>query len=409
MIASQTNPIFKEALIEAIEVRYLQGHVENLRETKANEIIKCHVKNDPKAFMEYPDVVADLIKNFNTQLMPDQMIAWKRAIFGGIVEFVNSKSQTVLGPFVDPGEHQLKERDIALNEYVINCQKVVGEHLFEEDAMMVELCRLIEEEAKLHTESLPTDTYLDGQKKIQDYVSEKAKVPEEMGAFLQLITERLRIFGIQNEKIKKAFKIFSKNPEFELTFEEFKELKDQTPFKEYIDKINEKPLKEKVDKYLEKYSIGIMLMYLQKFYRAPSQTFVWGPWGTLVNILALLFPDNLHILGKLDELEDNETKKIYIRFNPHDLTIKFVRKGKILNPNNDSYYIFEQDLSIVSPLVGGTQPETVSVQFYYEVPDGVSAKDQLVLDEQVARISLALNAAKFPHLKKLTSQVATTA
>lgn len=351
------SELFKSNLIDTISLRYLANSLRPILIEKAREIVKNFSLHDTKAFFDYKDVVAEWETKFNTLDMVDPLPEWERAIYAGFVVFVDWMNKVVLGPFEDPGADKLEEREAALNKYVTDCQETVGKYLFDDSEIIKELCRLIEVEAGGR---LPGETLLNSQKRIMGHLGALQQDTKAMGIFFASISEKLKKWN-----------------------EERGELKNSN---------------------IDKYPVHVMLMYLMMFYRAPSQKFLWGPTGVLRDAFKLIFPEDGDIFQKLAEWEDNETKLIYIQFNEHDLSLKFVRKGIIsTNDNDGSHYIFTQELTVKVPKPGGSVDEPVSVQFYYEVPEGLSDEATVKLEEIKEKLDFVLKVLDFPALKKIRS------
>jgi hypothetical protein len=330
---------------------------------KAKDIIVNYQKKDANAYFMYDEMVPNLKKKFETEVKKDPLPDWERAIWSGIVFFVDAFHEVLWGPLDDPGEHKPAERDIALNAYVLGCQKVVGEHLFNDADLMVELCRLIQEEASIHSPGNPGETLLDQQKRIMTYLGSIQEDLRALMSFFSNVTEKLNSWNDDRGSERNAD--------------------------------------------IGKYPVGVMLQYLMMFYRAPSQTFMWGPTGVLRDTYKLIFQAD-DIFGKLENWNDNETKQIYIQFNEHDLSLKFVRKGIIgCKDKTDSYYIFTQDLTVKIPKPGGADlKDAVSVQFYYERPKDtpIPADDLQELEYIREKLSFVMRVLGFPAIKQIKSK-----
>jgi hypothetical protein len=350
------SELFVSKVVDAIELRYLQLFLKPILIRKARELIECHQHANPKAHLMYEKAINKWESEFKDGEMKDPLPDWLRAILGGIVWFVDDKNNVLLEPFNDPGE---EVRDPALNQYVLACQEVVGEHLFNDGALMVKLCQLIQDEANIHRPAAPGETLLDGQQRIMAYLTSLQQNPVLIMSFFENITKQLNAWNLTRGE--------NTNPN------------------------------------VNAYPVPVMLQFLMMFYRAPSQKFMWGATGVLKDSLKLIFPDATGVIGKYDG-DDNITKSLHIRFMPYFLDIVWLRLSTICAEGTDATYTLTQKLTLKIPKHGGAElKQPVTSEFYYEVPEGLSREDIRLLDINKDKLDFVLSVNQFPPLQRIKS------
>lgn len=350
------SELFVSKVVDAIELRYLQLFLKPILIRKARELIECHQHANPKANLMYTKAINKWESEFKDGEMKDPLPDWLRAILGGIVWFVDDRNNVLLKPFDDPGEGI---RDPALNEYVLACQEVVGTHLFNDGALMVKLCQLIQDEANIHRPAAPGETLLDGQQRIMAYLTSLQQNPVLIMSFFENMSKQLNAWNLTRG--------------------------------------------ENMNPNVNAYPVPVMLQYLMMFYRAPSQKFMWGATGVLKDSLKLIFPEAAGVIGKYDA-DDHITKSLHIRFMPFFLDIVWLRLSTICAEGTDATYTLTQKLTLKIPKHGGAElKQPVISEFYYEVPEGLSKHDMRLLDINKDKLDFVLSVNEFPPLQRIKS------
>lgn len=362
------------ATVEAIQFHYQPYELDNLVSNKAHEIFTCHQHYHPSDAILKEKAAEKWGEDFKTSPMPNQMTEWKRAIYGpdrkrGIVSFLDAKGNVLLGPFQMPERSQ---RDAHLNEYVLNCQYVVGERLYNDGLLMQKLCALIQEDTNLEAPPKPNESLLKGQKRIMDHLTAMSGDVPRFMRFIGNIVYKLNVWN--------ATRGAKQGPE--VTIEKVLDMQGK----------------------------------LMEFYRAPYQKFVIGPTTNLRLAFPMVYPKlrvdhYLRDLPKRGVVKEEEVKneeegkkvgyeanRIDITFMPHSLDVVYHTPSLICAKKTKATYTLIQKMSLKTHL--GEDKKTVEVEFLYEVPDGLSKDDIVRLDKSRDKVNVVLRAMNYPPLQQ---------
>lgn len=360
--------------VEAIRLHYQPYELDSIMSKKAHEIFMCFQHFHPSAALLKEKAGEKWGEDFKTSPMPNQMTEWKRAIYGpkkqkGIVSFLDDKGNVLLGPFEMPSREL---RESHLNQYVINCERVVGERLYNDAELMQKLCDLIEEETNLEAPPVGIEKRLKAQKRIMDHITKMCEDIPRFMAFIGSIVQKINAWN--------ATRGDQQGPEVTIA------------------------------KVLE------MQSRLMEFYRAPYQKFVIGPTTNLRSAFKMIYPkarlsDFLRDLPKPGVIneepikqDENELKEGYeanridITFMEHSLDVVYHTPSLICAKGTDATYTLIQKMSLKTHL--GEDRKTVEVEFLYEVPEGLSSEDMALLDKSKDRVDVVLRALDYPKLQQ---------
>lgn len=369
----------------AIKLHYMPYDLDAVLRKKAREIFECYQHYHPTMAIFKEKAAEKWGEDFRSSPMPNQLDEWERAIYGpderrGIVSFLDDKGNVVLGPFEKPVG---VPSDPFLNEYVLDCQYVVGKHLYNDGELMQELCRLIQEDTNLESPPLPNETLLDGQKRIMDHLT---KMGEDVPRFMTFIGNIVHKLNVWN-----SARGDKRGPEIT------------------------------IPKVLE------MQGRLMEFYRAPYQKFVIGPTTALRLAFPMVYPKipvsqilrdlpkagvvNPVVVEKKETEEPQgeeavklgyEANQIDITFMPHSLDVVYHTPSLICAKGTKATYTLIQKMSLKTFL--GEQRKSVEVEFFYEVPDDISEEDKIALDKSVDKINVVLRAMDYAPLVQQISR-----
>jgi hypothetical protein len=343
-------------IADEITVKYIEGPFQHLTLEK---IAAAYIENLEGTYY-HKDVVKALLNEFSSESNTNPAIEFERAIMGRVIEWRNKKEVEIPLKFVMPAHR--KDVDEKLQQYMAQCQMVVGKQLFNDDTVIISLTKYLFQYV-LSLTPAPT-----------------MESPAEMQA-------RVFNFLIEVTSSKSEYKNFLKSMNDELW------------------KTNPQCMKRLQRKKLD--SIAIM-NYMMQFYRVPFQTYTTEPTKILMRVYSEMFAkvdrSNTAIINSLHWKED-EITKIRIQFRNHHVEVEFFRRNAIGSDPNKPLAVIVQHMSIKIPRPGRDElAHPVSLEFYCEVSDNLSPDDKAELDLYLERISFILELLKFPPLKQVNMQ-----
>lgn len=343
---------------DSIQWHYQPHFLQPLLEAKGREIFECYQFYNPKSPILKKQAAAKWFSAFKSAEMPNQLIEWLRAIVGpkeerGIVYFLDANGNIVLPPFEKP---EGGDFDKLLNKYVLDCQRVVGHHLFNDGPLMQKLCALIKEEANLVIPPKPNETELEAQKRIMDYFAGLQKNPPRLQVFFVKLVQNLNAWNRTREDISRP----------EIGFELVQE----------------------------------MLSRLMLFYQIPYQLFVNGPTLHLRKAFELMNPGvDVKQFCKDSNASVCEAKRIDIKFTSHSLDVVYHTPSLICAAGTDATYTLIQKMTLKTFLGQGNLEDPLTVEYQYEVPEGISKHNRTLLDKSRDALNRAAVAIGYEPMK----------
>lgn len=316
---------FRIFLIEAISIRFLEGIFEPWLIRKGQEVIQNY-ENTPEA-----DVLhhSGLIQDFQTKFHTLQKVNsedWEKFLKAGTLHWKDHQGNVILGPFETKDLYTEEKIRKGIKAYVIQCQRVVGEQLFNDGELMVKTCRWANRAAKRKLPHHPNETKLDEQKRIMDYLSsleEESNRTEAENFMTGLLTK------VQD-------------------WNNSRELPNQN--------INSNPA-----------LIPTMIYYLKIFYRISCLQFSWAGMGAVMKALSELHPSSRSMIYSLDWPEVFKNS-FDIEFLKHSIRFRIIRRDALgLGKKSPAMHLVVQEVifNYHLPDADGVKvEEPVSIKFY---------------------------------------------
>lgn len=357
-----------ELVSEEVSI-YLEGSFQQQIFDKAAEAFLHALEKSYQREVAYcnESICKAVLEAFNSEKNRPLAVESSRAVIGGIITFLEKRGKhdkILLPPFKDPpmdaeGDadyEKLMERKV--QEYVVECQKLVGEKVFCDDQVVINFSMLLPQFASQECPGPENESALSAQERIFNFLM---TLEEDQG-----LTKKFRAF--MNAELMRS---------------------------------NRKCMKRLGEKNKDCMEIRKYLLY---FYRAPFQTYLNEPVKALKEIDERIFKEiyKTSIFVQLKDWKDDETKKIIIGFDEEVVNFQFLRRGAIGLASENLAGVLVQDLSIMvsRPRKYETEiKDPVKLRFYCEKRKDLTREEEKELNRYLGRIAFILKMLKFPPLE----------
>lgn len=323
----------KDQIPILVESMYLLIHLRSALLERARSLIMETKEIKQKSYKAFRKAV---YKNFKSEKMSSPLGDWTRAAAGGWITLFDNNGHRIFDPFETKPSESEESNNQRLDQWVQGITQEISFRLFGDRTLLTECFEILQTIAR------------------GKFEHDDVTLKDHETIFSKLITC------------------------------------DEETFERIFLEVNETL---KINKPGCSWNAQTIIQYIMLFYRAPSQTLVWGATGALRTLFLIIFPESSTSMKVTNHWESDQAQQIHIKFNDTEIQFTFIKRGNIIDDNT----FWLQKLQILIPIPGGKElKHPVTANFYYSYPESDQPSDAII--DVIKKLSFVIRTWRFPVL-----------